>query len=357
MSRRRPTQLPPIRGRAPPAADCARLAPGFDAAWGRGPPSAAAAAAPQVSGMLEVIGPEDGFILQSFTESRANCIERTDGMKEQKKRKNGRLHVFGPKEEVVIEPIQTAPGMGYGAESASKMYSPTKQISLCAAKSSIEKWDASGKSVKNKHSSRNPETYLKPLCSMQKNTDSHTDQQLKMDLHRLSEETKISEARRDNIKSEASDEKEKNSRSVEKTANSIELQPNSVDNHNFDELSQTTDDDESSSEHSENENGKGSAPIELLGEFLKAIMGGNYSLAKKLCHMILIYEPENTEAKQFLPLLEEKLLMEGAQNSTDTESEETDEGSSDDSEEDTTSSSSSSEDESEESSDDSDENI
>lgn len=35
-------------------------------------------------------------------------------------------------------------------------------------------------------------------------TDSHTDQQLKMDLHRLSEETKISEARRDNIKSEAS---------------------------------------------------------------------------------------------------------------------------------------------------------
>ncbi|XP_019336005.1 glutamate-rich protein 2 isoform X3 [Alligator mississippiensis] len=323
MSRRRPTQLPPIRGRAPPAADCARLAPGFDAAWGRGPPSAAAAAAPQVSGMLEVIGPEDGFILQSFTESRANCIERTDGMKEQKKRKNGRLHVFGPKEEVVIEPIQTAPGMGYGAESASKMYSPTKQISLCAAKSSIEKWDASGKSVKNKHSSRNPETYLKPLCSMQKNTD----------------------------------EKEKNSRSVEKTANSIELQPNSVDNHNFDELSQTTDDDESSSEHSENENGKGSAPIELLGEFLKAIMGGNYSLAKKLCHMILIYEPENTEAKQFLPLLEEKLLMEGAQNSTDTESEETDEGSSDDSEEDTTSSSSSSEDESEESSDDSDENI
>lgn len=34
----------------------------------------------------------------------------------------------------------------------------------------INRWDASGKSVKNKHSSRNPETYLKPLCSMQKNT-------------------------------------------------------------------------------------------------------------------------------------------------------------------------------------------
>uniref|UniRef100_A0A7M4FAD1 Glutamate rich 2 n=1 Tax=Crocodylus porosus TaxID=8502 RepID=A0A7M4FAD1_CROPO len=230
----------------------------------------------------------------SLFSTRPNCIERTDGMKEQKNRKNGRLHVFGPKEEVVIEPIQTAPG-----------------------------WDASGKSVKNKHSSRNPETYLKPLCSIQKNTD----------------------------------EKEKNSRTVEKTANSTELQPNSVDNHNFDKLSQTTGDDESSNEHSENENGKGSAPIELLGEFLKAIMDGNYSLAKKLCQMILIYEPENTEAKQFLPLLEEKLLMENAQNSTDTESEETDEGSSDNSEEDTTSSSDSSDDESEESSDDSDENM
>ncbi|XP_013816016.1 glutamate-rich protein 2 [Apteryx mantelli] len=62
-------------------------------------------------------------------------------------------------------------------------------------------------------------------------------------------------------------------------------------------------------------------------------MNGNYSLAKNLCQMILIYEPENTEAKQFFPLLEEKLLMaEGAQKLAEGESEddeETIDGSSD----------------------------
>ncbi|XP_072539059.1 glutamate-rich protein 2 isoform X2 [Salminus brasiliensis] len=51
------------------------------------------------------------------------------------------------------------------------------------------------------------------------------------------------------------------------------------------------------------------APIELLAEFLKAVMGKDYPLAKKLCQMILIYEPENPEAKHFLPLIEERILI------------------------------------------------
>ncbi|XP_074974056.1 glutamate-rich protein 2 isoform X11 [Caretta caretta] len=185
------------------------------------------------------------------------------------------------------------------------------------------KWDSSAKSTKNKNSSRIQETNLRSPHYIQETTDN----------------------------------KEKNSRNVEKPANnelSTEFQTNSIDDHNIDEqLSETTDDDESSSE---NEDRKRNAPIELLGEFLKAIMDQDYSLSKKLCQMILIYEPENTEAKQFLPLLEEKLLIESTQNFGDEEGEETDEGSSEDSEEDT-SSSDSSDDEGEESSDDSDENV
>ncbi|XP_062852591.1 glutamate-rich protein 2 isoform X1 [Trichomycterus rosablanca] len=58
------------------------------------------------------------------------------------------------------------------------------------------------------------------------------------------------------------------------------------------------------------------APLELLAEFLKAVMEKNYILAKKLCQMILIYEPENAEAKHFLPLIEERLLIEEAQEDT-----------------------------------------
>ncbi|XP_018585044.1 glutamate-rich protein 2 [Scleropages formosus] len=52
------------------------------------------------------------------------------------------------------------------------------------------------------------------------------------------------------------------------------------------------------------------APFQLFAEFLKSVMGKDYTRAHKLCRMILIYEPENPEAKQFIPLIEEKLQME-----------------------------------------------
>nr|XP_042716684.1 glutamate-rich protein 2 isoform X5 [Chrysemys picta bellii] len=230
---------------------------------------------------------------RSLLDNVKNCLERTGAIKDQKNGQNGRLHVFGPKEEVIIEPIQTMPCMcrrtgeysqhgwgtnqhGFGPESTNKVYTPTKQISLCAAKSTFEKWDASAKTIKKKNSSRIQETNLRSPQYIQETTD----------------------------------DKEKNSRNIEKPANnelSTEFPTNSIEDHNTDEqLSETTDDDESSSE---NEDRKINAPIELLGEFLKAIMDQDYSLSKKLCQMILIYEPENTEAKQFLPLLEEKLLI------------------------------------------------
>ncbi|NP_001375399.1 glutamate-rich protein 2 isoform 7 [Homo sapiens] len=56
------------------------------------------------------------------------------------------------------------------------------------------------------------------------------------------------------------------------------------------------------------------APLELMAEFLRAEMAREYQLAKKLCQMILIYEPENPEAKEFFTLIEEMLLMEKTQN-------------------------------------------
>ncbi|KAL4636178.1 glutamate-rich protein 2 [Arapaima gigas] len=52
------------------------------------------------------------------------------------------------------------------------------------------------------------------------------------------------------------------------------------------------------------------APFQLFAEFLKSVMGKDYTQAHELCRSILIYEPENPEAKQFIPLIEEKLKME-----------------------------------------------
>nr|XP_048282128.1 glutamate-rich protein 2 isoform X2 [Myodes glareolus] len=61
------------------------------------------------------------------------------------------------------------------------------------------------------------------------------------------------------------------------------------------------------------------APLELMAEFLRAEMGRDYQLAKKLCQMILIYEPENPVAKEFFSLIEEILLKEKAQKQKDDE--------------------------------------
>ncbi|XP_037060758.1 glutamate-rich protein 2 isoform X4 [Peromyscus leucopus] len=114
-------------------------------------------------------------------------------------------------------------------------------------------------------------------------------------------------------------------------------------------LSDSTDGDGEEDTNDEDEEGPSKketrAPLELMAEFLRAEMGRDYQLAKKLCQMILIYEPENPVAKEFFSLIEEILLKEKAQ-----KREEDDE----DSEEDTSSESDaaeSSEDGSEDSSD------
>ncbi|KAJ0177561.1 hypothetical protein K1T71_006434 [Dendrolimus kikuchii] len=50
-----------------------------------------------------------------------------------------------------------------------------------------------------------------------------------------------------------------------------------------------------------------SAPSEFLAEFLSAIMRRQYAEALKYCRLILQYEPNNTTARGFYPLLRQKL--------------------------------------------------
>nr|XP_023027569.1 glutamate-rich protein 2 [Leptinotarsa decemlineata] len=77
------------------------------------------------------------------------------------------------------------------------------------------------------------------------------------------------------------------------------LKPTSSSN---EDLSEYTDADESIS-----------APTEFLAEFLSAVMLKDYVTALKYCKLILQYEPNNAAAKEFYPLIIEKLQ----QNSTD----------------------------------------
>ncbi|KAI8495612.1 Glutamate-rich protein 2 [Branchiostoma belcheri] len=73
------------------------------------------------------------------------------------------------------------------------------------------------------------------------------------------------------------------------------------------EGSDDSDDDDDDDDESDEEI---KAPFELLGEFLESVMKEEYETAQKLCQMILIYEPENPEALQFKPLIEERLQQE-----------------------------------------------
>ncbi|XP_050296746.1 histone-lysine N-methyltransferase SETD1B isoform X2 [Anthonomus grandis grandis] len=71
------------------------------------------------------------------------------------------------------------------------------------------------------------------------------------------------------------------------------LKPTSSSN---EDLSEYTDADESIS-----------APTEFLAEFLSAVMLKDYITALKYCKLILQYEPNNATAKEFYPLILQKL--------------------------------------------------
>ncbi|XP_073501769.1 uncharacterized protein [Phyllobates terribilis] len=82
---------------------------------------------------------------------------------------------------------------------------------------------------------------------------------------------------------------------------------------------------EESGEEDERDDDAGGASIELIAEFVNALMGEDYQLAQNLSQMILLYEPNNPVAAQFSPLIEERLKIEQEQSSDDEDSEGSDE--------------------------------
>lgn len=81
--------------------------------------------------------------------------------------------------------------------------------------------------------------------------------------------------------------------------------PTSTSNEDLSQsLSEYTDADESMS-----------APTEFLAEFLSAVMLKDYKKALKYCKLILQYEPNNATAKEFHPLIVEKLKGESLSDS------------------------------------------
>ncbi|CAF1224346.1 unnamed protein product [Adineta steineri] len=90
------------------------------------------------------------------------------------------------------------------------------------------------------------------------------------------------------------------------------------------------------------------APIQLKIEFVNSIMFRQWELAQKLCQFMLIYEPNNSEAKQYAPLIDYMLEQEQAASSSSSDDDSSDDGDDDDDASGSTSSSSSSSSENEE---------
>ncbi|XP_067843587.1 glutamate-rich protein 2 isoform X2 [Heptranchias perlo] len=217
--------------------------------------------------------------------------------------------------------------------------------------------------MKTSHSKAHiSDTYTKQSYYMQKNTEqsassnSELRKLTKPESKRSSEKQQNLDFKKQHVESKMSDAKKYLNSSDTKEAKVLAISATTVETYNLGSTSSINnisedsgkdddandgeegdddDDDDVDDEGSKREERR--APIELMGEFLKAIMDRDYKLSIKLCQMILIYEPENSEAKQFKTLLEVKLQFDEAasthQNDEEdsTESDSSDEDDSEDS--------------------------
>ncbi|XP_044160880.1 glutamate-rich protein 2 [Bufo gargarizans] len=253
-------------------------------------------AAPKVNlckamGKLEVLGPEDdGYQKANISVSPVSNSQGSEiAAKQPVSIHNGKLQVLGPEEEVVIHPYEAAsrPSSAAGRQGSAgrKSYIPTKQIPLCTVKPLAHSSNIPDYSAAPSRQTSKPEN-----GKMQKTSSTPG-----------------------NI-----DEKEPAG------PQSLALHNGNIKEH----LEESSDEDESDDE-------TGRAPIELLAEFIGAVMNEDYQVAQKLCQMILLYEPENPEAKQFSPLIEEMLQIEQQQSSEDEDSEDSEEETDEETDEDT----------------------
>ncbi|KAL6093261.1 hypothetical protein STEG23_017897, partial [Scotinomys teguina] len=262
-----------------------------------------------------------------------NYLDRKDAVKAPKSRQNGTLLMFDPKEKLMIDPSKAmSHGCCFGRRTrlTSKLYSPPAQISLGVANTFSAKKEASSKMIEDKASLKSTENRLSSVLKIRsiENKDFLTNHQ--------------PDPRSSSLKESAG----------ETSKNMVPAKQEEVSEYCLqdleEKLSDSTDDDGEGDTNDEDDEGPSKretlAPLELMAEFLIAEMERDYPLAKKLCQMILIYEPENPVAKEFFSLIEEILLKE-----EDQKQEEDDE----DSEEDTSSESDTESNSSEDGSDDS----
>ncbi|XP_015214312.2 glutamate-rich protein 2 isoform X2 [Lepisosteus oculatus] len=308
----------------------------------------------KVSGQLEILGPEGGIIVEQFgNKSRMNLTDQVTCLA--KEQANGKLQVLKDGEVVPVVPIETISRPGsFGIRQSSagrRSTTPTKQIILSAPKICPKRnGEYTGLSaadsqplmvdvnIKPKHC---PPDITVVLDSEKQRTASEKisfhplemclgtkNQHFELEAHVVFDSEKQRTASEKisfhplemcsgtkNQHFELDAHEKNDTGSVKASVYGCGVLQNSHEC--LDSKAEEGGEHSDYDEDSEDEGNK--APIELLGEFLQSVMDKNYTLASKLCQMILIYEPDNPEARQFIPLIEEKLLIEQAEEQSDEE--------------------------------------
>ncbi|XP_037857866.1 glutamate-rich protein 2 isoform X3 [Chlorocebus sabaeus] len=207
-----------------------------------------------------------------------------------------------PKEKVTIESNEAMSDkclLGHRPRLTSKLNTPPTQISLNVAKTFSEKKEVPSKNIENKVSLKNIENRVSSRSIESKDILTNLQSDL-LSSSCLKEST--GEVSKDAV--------------IVKQEKNNEYCLQDIDDKLSESAEDDDEDDTNDEDNDEDSNPKKNtqAPLELMAEFLRAEMAREYQLAKKLCQMILIYEPENPEAKEFFTLIEEMLLMEKTQN-------------------------------------------
>ncbi|XP_021047862.1 glutamate-rich protein 2 isoform X2 [Mus pahari] len=233
----------------------------------------------------------------------SNYLDKTD-VQASKSRQNGRLLLYDPKEKLMSgtnkEKSHKSP-FGRRPRLSNKLYTSPAQIPGGANAFSAKK-EASSKKIEDKVSFKSIEN--RPSSRSTENKDVLTNRQ--SDLWSSSFlKGSAGETSKDLVLAKQEENSDYCFEDIEEN------------------LSDSTDGDGEEDSSTEDDEGPAKketrAPLELMAEFLRAEMGRDYQLAKKLCQMILIYEPENPVAKEFFSLIEEILLKEKAQDEEDEE--------------------------------------
>ncbi|XP_055236239.1 glutamate-rich protein 2 isoform X3 [Gorilla gorilla gorilla] len=219
-----------------------------------------------------------------------------------KNKQNGRLLMFDPNEKVMIESNEAMSDkclFGRRPRLTSKLNTSPAQVSVNVAKTFSEKKEVPSKNIENKVSLKTTENRVSSRSIESKDILTNLQSDL-LSSSCLKEST--GEVSKDAV--------------IVKQEKNNEYCLQDIDDKLSESAEDDGEDDTNDEDDDEDSNPKKNtqAPLELMAEFLRAEMAREYQLAKKLCQMILIYEPENPEAKEFFTLIEEMLLMEKTQN-------------------------------------------